>query len=150
MEARKTHYLISTHQIPGVFNSPFNMQACAKEIELRNARPLSHRDQRLSKSQVPLHAVEILNQTRNAKGLVTHSRLEPLPPISVTSSIKVQVCVNLKIVTLKALLNLCLKVVLRAPVKGSVNSCIKTALCPCLKALLSPCFKLRDPVLRLC
>lgn len=90
MKARKTHYLISTHQLPGVYNSPFYPpNPSAKEIELRNARPLSRRS-RLKQSQLPADAAEILNYSRSIKIASTESKSAPLPPISMKST-KVQV-----------------------------------------------------------
>ena len=91
-KARKTHYLISTHQIPGVYNSPFYPpQPSAKEIELRNARPLSQRSQRKLRSQLPSDAAEILNHTQTIKIATRESKTAPLPPISMKSTAKVQV-----------------------------------------------------------
>ncbi|KAL9959002.1 hypothetical protein ACROYT_G036083 [Oculina patagonica] len=90
-KARKTHYLISTHQIPGVYNSPFYPpQPSAKEIELRNARPLSHRSRRKLRSQLPSDAAEILNYSQSIKIVSRESNSPPLPPISMKSTAKVQ------------------------------------------------------------
>ena len=92
MKARKTHYLISTHQISGVYNSPFYPpNPSAKELELRNARPLSHRSRQRLRSQLPSDAAEILNHTREIRTLSRESRSAPLPPISMKSTGKVQV-----------------------------------------------------------
>jgi len=91
MKARKTHYLISTHQLPGVYNSPFYPpNPSAKEIELRNARPLSHRSRLKQKSQLPADAAEILNYSHSIKIASRESKSAPLPPISMKSA-KVQV-----------------------------------------------------------
>ena len=95
MKARRTHYLISTHQIPGVYNSPFYPpNPSAKEIELRNARPLSHRTRQRLRAQLPSDAAEILNHARNIRTLSRESKSAPLPPISMKSGQKVQVCEN--------------------------------------------------------
>ncbi|XP_055000625.1 spermatogenesis-associated protein 17 isoform X1 [Sorex araneus] len=40
--ARKMHYLLSTHQIPGVYNSPFRSEPDPWELRLQKAKPLSH------------------------------------------------------------------------------------------------------------
>lgn len=86
-KARETHYYISTHQIPGVYNSPFfPPQPSAKEIELRNARPLSHRGRQKLKSD----AAQILNQSQSVKMVTRESKTVPLPPISMKSTAKVQ------------------------------------------------------------
>ena len=91
MKARKTHYLISTHQLPGVYNSPFYPpNPSAKEIELRNARPLSSRSRLKQTSQLPSDAAEILNHSRSIKIASWESKSAPLPPISMKSA-KVQV-----------------------------------------------------------
>uniref|UniRef100_S4RRA7 Spermatogenesis associated 17 n=1 Tax=Petromyzon marinus TaxID=7757 RepID=S4RRA7_PETMA len=42
-QARKTHYLLSTHQIAGIYNSPFLPCPMEMEYRLLQARPLSHR-----------------------------------------------------------------------------------------------------------
>lgn len=92
MKARKTHYLISTHQLPGVYNSPFfPPQPSAKEIELRNARPLSRRSRLKQKSLLPADASEILNHSRSIKIVSRESKSAPLPPISMKTTAKVQV-----------------------------------------------------------
>ena len=92
MKARKTHYYVSTHQIPGVYNSPFfPPQPSAKEIELRNARPLSLRSRRKLRSQLQSDAAEILNQSQSVKMVTRESKSVPLPPISMKSTAKVQV-----------------------------------------------------------
>lgn len=91
MKARKTHYLISTHQLPGVYNSPFYPpQPSAKEMELRNARPLSRRSRLKQKSQLPVDAAEILNHSRSIKIVSRVSKSAPLPPISMKTAAKVQ------------------------------------------------------------
>ncbi|KAM7436053.1 spermatogenesis-associated protein 17 [Porites harrisoni] len=89
--ARKTHYLISTHQVPGVYNSPFYPpNPSAKEIELRNVRPLNHRSRQRLKAQLPSDAAEILNQSRNVRTLSRESKSIPLPPISMSTAQKMQ------------------------------------------------------------
>lgn len=91
MKAKRTHYLISTHQIPGVYNSPFHLpNPSAKEIELRNARPLSQRSRQRLKAQLHSDAAEILNSSRNVKTLSRESKTVPLPPISMKTSGQVQ------------------------------------------------------------
>ena len=92
MKARKTHYLISTHQIPGVYNSLLHPpNPSAKEIELRNVSPLSHRSRQQLRAQLPLDAAEILNHSRNIRALSRQSKSAPLPPISMKTTEKVQV-----------------------------------------------------------
>uniref|UniRef100_A0A8D0ZZX0 Spermatosis associated 17 n=1 Tax=Sus scrofa TaxID=9823 RepID=A0A8D0ZZX0_PIG len=41
-QARKTHYLLSTKQIPGVYNSPFRKEPDPRELRLQKAKPLMH------------------------------------------------------------------------------------------------------------
>ena len=92
MKAKRTHYLISTHQIPGVYNLPFHLpNPSAKEIELRNARPLSQRSRQRLKAQLHSDATEILKSSRNVKTLSRESKTVPLPPISMKTSGQVQV-----------------------------------------------------------
>ncbi|KAM4772366.1 spermatogenesis-associated protein 17 [Rhinophrynus dorsalis] len=43
-QARKMHHLLSTEQIPGVFNSPYRQYPDEMEFRLQRARPLSHKD----------------------------------------------------------------------------------------------------------
>ncbi|XP_016076641.1 PREDICTED: spermatogenesis-associated protein 17 [Miniopterus natalensis] len=41
-QARKMHYLLSTKQIPGIYNSPFRKEPDPWELQLRKAKPLTH------------------------------------------------------------------------------------------------------------
>ncbi|XP_062971359.1 spermatogenesis-associated protein 17 [Cynocephalus volans] len=42
-QARKMHYLLSTKQIPGIYNSPFRKEPDPWELQLKKAKPLIHR-----------------------------------------------------------------------------------------------------------
>ncbi|XP_012601055.1 spermatogenesis-associated protein 17 [Microcebus murinus] len=42
-QARKTHYLLSTNQIPGIYNSPFRKEPDPWELRLQKVKPLTHR-----------------------------------------------------------------------------------------------------------
>ncbi|NXC50685.1 SPT17 protein, partial [Penelope pileata] len=44
-QARKMHYLLSTEQIPGIYNSPFRKSPDPMELLLRQSKPLSYRRQ---------------------------------------------------------------------------------------------------------
>ncbi|NXL85891.1 SPT17 protein, partial [Alectura lathami] len=44
-QARKMHYLLSTEQIAGIYNSPFRKSPDPMELLLRQSKPLSHRRQ---------------------------------------------------------------------------------------------------------
>ncbi|NXO97087.1 SPT17 protein, partial [Certhia brachydactyla] len=44
-QARKMHYLLSTEQIPGIYNSPFRKCPDPMELLLRKSKPLTHRKQ---------------------------------------------------------------------------------------------------------
>uniref|UniRef100_A0A8C3EKE8 Spermatosis associated 17 n=1 Tax=Corvus moneduloides TaxID=1196302 RepID=A0A8C3EKE8_CORMO len=44
-QARKMHYLLSTEQIPGIYNSPFRKSPDPMELLLRKSKPLTHRKQ---------------------------------------------------------------------------------------------------------
>uniref|UniRef100_A0A8C3R515 Spermatogenesis associated 17 n=1 Tax=Cyanoderma ruficeps TaxID=181631 RepID=A0A8C3R515_9PASS len=48
-EARKMHYLLSTEQIPGIYNSPFRKSPEPVELLLRKSKPLTHRKQEVKK-----------------------------------------------------------------------------------------------------
>lgn len=75
-----------------MYNSPFYPpQPSAKEIELRNARPLSRRSWLKQKSQLPADAAEILNHSQSIKIVSRESKSVPLPPISMKTAAKVQV-----------------------------------------------------------
>jgi len=79
--------------VPGVYNSPFYPpNPSAKEIELRNVRPLNHRNRQRLKAQLPSDAAEILNQLSNVRTLSRESKSIPLPPISMSTAQKMQVC----------------------------------------------------------
>ncbi|XP_053462742.1 spermatogenesis-associated protein 17 [Nycticebus coucang] len=41
-QARKMHYLLSTKQIPGIYNSPFRKEPDPWELRLQKAKPLTH------------------------------------------------------------------------------------------------------------
>ncbi|XP_058433038.1 spermatogenesis-associated protein 17 isoform X3 [Marmota monax] len=41
-QARKMHYLLSTKQIPGIYNSPFRQAPDPWELRLQKAKPLTH------------------------------------------------------------------------------------------------------------
>ncbi|NXE89089.1 SPT17 protein, partial [Menura novaehollandiae] len=46
-QARKMHYLLSTEQIPGIYNSPFRKSPDPMELLLRKSKPLNHRKQKV-------------------------------------------------------------------------------------------------------
>ncbi|XP_052529030.1 spermatogenesis-associated protein 17 isoform X1 [Tympanuchus pallidicinctus] len=46
-KARKMHYLLSTEQIAGIYNSPFRKSPDPMELLLRQSKPLSHKQQRV-------------------------------------------------------------------------------------------------------
>uniref|UniRef100_A0A8C0UZZ4 Spermatosis associated 17 n=1 Tax=Cyanistes caeruleus TaxID=156563 RepID=A0A8C0UZZ4_CYACU len=46
-QARKMHYLLSTEQIPGIYNSPFKKSPDPMELLLRKSKPLTHRKQQV-------------------------------------------------------------------------------------------------------
>ncbi|NXR42152.1 SPT17 protein, partial [Zosterops hypoxanthus] len=46
-EARKMHYLLSTEQIPGIYNSPFRKSPDPMELLLRKSKPLTHKKQQV-------------------------------------------------------------------------------------------------------
>ncbi|NXN98531.1 SPT17 protein, partial [Rhinopomastus cyanomelas] len=46
-QARKMHYLLSTAQIAGIYNSPFRKSPHPMELLLRSSKPLNHRQQQV-------------------------------------------------------------------------------------------------------
>ncbi|KGL77951.1 Spermatogenesis-associated protein 17, partial [Tinamus guttatus] len=75
-QARKMHYLLSTEQIAGVYNSPFRTSPDPMELLLRKSKPLSHRKQP-AKSPLP----GALCDLSHSAGSLTFPAAEPLPPI---------------------------------------------------------------------
>ncbi|KAM9107221.1 spermatogenesis-associated protein 17 isoform 3-T3 [Megaptera novaeangliae] len=54
-QARKMHYLLSTKQIPGIYNSPFRKDPDPWELRLQQAKPLTHRRPKVK----PKHSVSL-------------------------------------------------------------------------------------------
>ncbi|NWV80518.1 SPT17 protein, partial [Dasyornis broadbenti] len=50
-QARKMHYLLSTTQIPGIYNSPFRKSPDPMELLLRKSKPLTHRKQQVKEGK---------------------------------------------------------------------------------------------------
>ncbi|KAM6404702.1 spermatogenesis-associated protein 17 isoform 1-T1 [Pluvialis apricaria] len=75
-QARKMHYLLSTEQIAGIYNSPFRKSPDPMELLLRNSKPLSHRRQQM-KSPFSYE----LYDWPTCKRPPTFSTAQPLPPI---------------------------------------------------------------------
>ncbi|XP_008071943.1 spermatogenesis-associated protein 17 [Carlito syrichta] len=48
-QARKMHYLLSTKQIPGIYNSPFRKEPDPWELRLQKAKPLLHQRPKANK-----------------------------------------------------------------------------------------------------
>uniref|UniRef100_A0A8B9Z2B2 Spermatogenesis associated 17 n=1 Tax=Buteo japonicus TaxID=224669 RepID=A0A8B9Z2B2_9AVES len=75
-QARKMHYLLSTEQIAGIYNSPFRKSPDPMELLLRKSKPLSHRQQQM-KSPFTYE----LYDWPACKRPLTFSTAQPLPPI---------------------------------------------------------------------
>ncbi|XP_038617105.1 spermatogenesis-associated protein 17 [Tachyglossus aculeatus] len=75
-QARKMHYLLSTEQIPGVYNSPLRKFPDPMEYRLQKAKPLSHR-----KPPVKKDATEDLSSWLACTRLHSFPRSQALPPI---------------------------------------------------------------------
>ncbi|XP_069624588.1 spermatogenesis-associated protein 17 [Ranitomeya imitator] len=73
--ARKLHYLVSTEQIAGVFNSPYRQHPDEMEFRLKRARPLSHRE--IPKKENDIGFVD-WTDCRHPYSFPT---TQPLPPI---------------------------------------------------------------------
>nr|XP_039252289.1 spermatogenesis-associated protein 17-like [Styela clava] len=78
-QARKHHYLLSTHQKPGIYNSPFWPYPHEMEFRLRAAQPLDHKQktkQAQYKTSVSLDMIDPTDTT-----LKPHPPTKTLPPI---------------------------------------------------------------------
>uniref|UniRef100_A0A663FB37 Spermatosis associated 17 n=1 Tax=Aquila chrysaetos chrysaetos TaxID=223781 RepID=A0A663FB37_AQUCH len=75
-QARKMHYLLSTEQIAGIYNSPFRKSPDPMELLLRKSKPLSHRQQQMKSP----FAYELYDWP-TCKRPPTFSTAQPLPPI---------------------------------------------------------------------
>lgn len=86
-EAEKTHYLISTHQIPGVYYSPFTGPS-PKELELRDVRPLTPKTRGILSARLRTAKFETFDD-RESVSPQESKKYKLLPPINAD---KVQVC----------------------------------------------------------
>ncbi|XP_007950674.1 spermatogenesis-associated protein 17 [Orycteropus afer afer] len=76
-QARKMHYLLSTKQIPGIYNSPFRKKPDPWELRLQKAKPLTHKVPKVKqKSAINLDSWLACTSTRS------FPRSEILPPIN--------------------------------------------------------------------
>uniref|UniRef100_A0A3Q2H9N8 Spermatosis associated 17 n=1 Tax=Equus caballus TaxID=9796 RepID=A0A3Q2H9N8_HORSE len=76
-QARKMHYLLSTKQIPGIYNSPFRKDPDPWELRLQKAKPLTHQRPRV-KQKHSISLTSWLACTSNR----SFPRSEILPPIN--------------------------------------------------------------------
>ncbi|XP_006869772.1 PREDICTED: spermatogenesis-associated protein 17 [Chrysochloris asiatica] len=76
-QARKMHYLLSTKQIPGVYNSPFRREPDPWELQLQKAKPLTHRKPNI-KQKCSINLSSWLECTRSR----SFPQSEILPPIN--------------------------------------------------------------------
>ncbi|NXE14069.1 SPT17 protein, partial [Lophotis ruficrista] len=74
-QARKMHYLLSTEQIAGIYNSPFRKSPDPMELLLRKSKPLSHTRQEKSSFASELYGWPTCRKPP------TFSTAQPLPPI---------------------------------------------------------------------
>ncbi|XP_053568478.1 spermatogenesis-associated protein 17 [Bombina bombina] len=75
-QARKMHYLLSTKQVPGVFNSPFKQYPDEMEFRLERSKPLSHKKHQKQTDK----SVEIADWS-DCRHPFLFSSVPPLPPI---------------------------------------------------------------------
>ncbi|NWH81022.1 SPT17 protein, partial [Piaya cayana] len=75
-QARKMHYLLSTEQTAGIYNSPFRKSPHPMELLLRESKPLSHRRQQIKSP----FGCELYNWP-TCKRPPTFSTAQPLPTI---------------------------------------------------------------------
>ncbi|KAM6165902.1 spermatogenesis-associated protein 17 [Erethizon dorsatum] len=76
-EARKMHYLLSTKQIPGIYNSPFREKPDPRELQLQKAKPLVSQRRRVA--QKPSVS---LNDWLACTSARSFPRSDILPPIN--------------------------------------------------------------------
>ncbi|XP_078212677.1 spermatogenesis-associated protein 17-like isoform X1 [Callithrix jacchus] len=76
-QARKMHYLLSTKQIPGIYNSPFRKEPDPWELQLQKAKPLTHQRPKV-KQKDPTSLTDWLACTSTR----SFPRFEILPPIN--------------------------------------------------------------------
>ncbi|XP_075451712.1 spermatogenesis-associated protein 17 [Ascaphus truei] len=75
-QARKMHYLLSTKQVAGMFNSPYRQYPDEMEFRLQRARPLSHKDRSKKKNDV-----EGIVDWPDCRPSFSFPVTQPLPPI---------------------------------------------------------------------
>ncbi|XP_004685493.2 PREDICTED: spermatogenesis-associated protein 17 [Condylura cristata] len=75
-QARKMHYLLSTKQIPGIYNSPFRKEPDPWELQLQKAKPETMERPRSKKR----HSLP-LNEWLACTSARSFPRMEILPPI---------------------------------------------------------------------
>ncbi|ELW55480.1 Spermatogenesis-associated protein 17 [Tupaia chinensis] len=75
-QARKMHYLLSTKQIPGIYNSPFRKEPDPWELRLRKAKPLIHRSAEVKQNS------ESLTNWLECTRARSFPHCEILPPIT--------------------------------------------------------------------
>ncbi|XP_004439718.2 PREDICTED: spermatogenesis-associated protein 17 [Ceratotherium simum simum] len=75
-QARKMHYLLSTKQIPGIYNSPFRKDPDPWELRLQKAKPLTRQRPRVTQE----HSVS-LSDWLACRSARSFPQSEVLPPI---------------------------------------------------------------------
>lgn len=79
-QARKHHYLLSTHQKPGVYNSPYWPYPDEMEYRLRAAKPLDHTSRKLNNSK--FNTIMSMDMVDSKITTITpRPTVKPLPPI---------------------------------------------------------------------
>ncbi|XP_037679623.1 spermatogenesis-associated protein 17 isoform X1 [Choloepus didactylus] len=76
-QARKMHYLLSTKQIPGIYNSPFRKEPDPWELRLQKAKPLTHHIPKVKQK----HTINLDNWLA-CTSTRSFPRSEILPPIN--------------------------------------------------------------------
>ncbi|EDO37017.1 predicted protein, partial [Nematostella vectensis] len=82
IEARKTHYLISTHQIPGVYNSPYDKKHFSKEHALLAVRAPSPKTRAAISARLRTGRTGTLDVRGSVKAAEKDMKYEVLPPIT--------------------------------------------------------------------
>ncbi|XP_031552910.1 spermatogenesis-associated protein 17-like [Actinia tenebrosa] len=80
LEAEKTHFLISTHQIPGIYYSPITGPS-QKELELREVRPLTPKTRGVLSARLRTKKFETFDD-RESVSAQESMKYKVLPPIN--------------------------------------------------------------------
>lgn len=76
-QARKMHYLLSTNQTPGIYNSPFRNQPDPWELRLQKAKPLGHKPATAARTK-SYHSLSSWLECTSARSFPHSASLPPI------------------------------------------------------------------------